>query len=90
MIPAVRLFDVRHGQQEQWFYGPERGLLVFDQYLFSASEKGMSVWDVETGERLLHDPTLNPISYHRLTKQFLSILPDGSFRLSRLLGVETE
>ncbi|MBI5957350.1 MAG: hypothetical protein HY866_01350 [Chloroflexi bacterium] len=85
MIPAVRIFDVVHGNRERWFYGPEQGLLVFDRYLFSGSEQGMSVWDAATGERLLHDPTLNPISYHRDTKRFLSILPDGTCRLSHLI-----
>lgn len=87
MIPAVRLFDVTNGRQERWFYGPERGLLVFDQYLFSASVNGMSVWDVETGDRLLHDPSLNPRSYHHGTKQFLTMLPDGSFQLSQLVDM---
>ena len=52
LIPAIRLFDVRTGEQARWFPGP-KGSLVFDKYLFSfAKKEGMSVWDIETGERL--------------------------------------
>jgi hypothetical protein len=90
MIPAVRMFDVRTGEQVQWFYGPEQGSLFFDQYLFSISQNGTDVWDVNTGERLLHDPVFYPIHYHRGSKQFLSILPDGIFQLSRLSPSKVE
>ena len=88
LIPAAWMFDVASGEQwaEEvgWFAGPS-GDLVFDGYLFSFSEQdGMAVWDVATGERLLRDPTLCPTRYHRGARQFLTLLPDGAFQVSRL------
>lgn len=62
-----------------------QGAFTFDKYLFSCTAlHGTSVWDVETGERLLHDPDFHPIRYHHGAKCFLSVLPDGSFQLSHL------
>lgn len=84
VIPGVRIFDVVTSKQLRWFPGPD-GQLAFDTYLFSySSESGTAVWDVETGERLLHDPNFHPIRYHHGAKCFLSVLPDGSFQLSHL------
>lgn len=63
------------------------GSLVFDRYLFSLDkEEGTSVWDVATGERLLRDSLFCPLRYHRGTKVFLTVLPDGVFQISKLLG----
>lgn len=86
MIPAVQLFDVESGKRKRWFLGPKNGLLVFDGYLFSSSEQGTDVWDIDTGERLLHDETFKPLCYHHGAHQFLTLLPDGGFRLSKLDG----
>ncbi len=85
LVPAARIFDVTTNQ-ERWFAGP-MGDLVFDEYLFSFSkEYGMMIWDVTTGERLLHDPAFCPTAYHRGARQFLTLLSDGRFQLSRLIG----
>jgi hypothetical protein len=89
MTPAVQLFDAETGQHLRWFAGPEKGDLYFDDYLFSTSSKGTDVWDIDTGERLLHEPDLTPINYHPDTRQFLSLLPDGTFRLSQLKTGDT-
>jgi hypothetical protein len=84
-VPAVRIFDVVSGEEVRWFAGP-RGALFFDEHLFSCSGViGTAVWDAATGERLHHDPTCRPTRYHRGTKQFLTVLPNGVFQLSRLL-----
>ncbi len=96
LIPAVRMFDVRDGRETNWFPGPEcrrpgawppkklAPSLFFDRYLFSVHEEhGTGVWDIVTGERLLQDPSLKPIGYHPLSKEFVTLLPDG-VRLSRL------
>ena len=84
LIPAAWLFDVESGEEVGWFAGPS-GDFVFDEYLFSFSEKdGMAVWDVATGECLLHEPELRPTRYHRGAKQFLTLLPDGAFQVSLL------
>jgi len=45
----------------------------------------MQVWNAETGERLRHDPAFCPTRYHPGTRQFLSVLPDGGFQVSRLV-----
>jgi hypothetical protein len=87
LVPAVMLFDVDSGEVLSWFPGP-RGALVFDHYLFSLGDgDGMSVWDVDSGERLLHDAGFHPLRYHPGTRQFLTTNPDGElFVLSRLVG----
>ncbi len=67
----------------RWAVG---GSLMFADYLFSFAEGyGTSVCDVVTGERLLLDPSFCPMRYHRGTKQFLTLLPDEGFQVSRLL-----
>jgi hypothetical protein len=84
LIPAVRIFDVRSGKQDRWFAGP-KGSLVLDGYLFSFDkDEGTCVWDIDTGEKLLSEPGLSPVGYHRGAKQFLSLLENGTFRVSRL------
>ncbi len=87
LMPAVILFDVATGEPVRWFPGP-RGALVFDELLFSLGDgDGVSVWDVETGERLLHDAGFHPLRYHPGARQFLTTNPDGElFVLSRLTG----
>ena len=63
-------------------------LLMFDQFLFSISKlKGTSVWDIATGERLMQDGTCMPDRYHPGAKEFLTALPEWSFRVSRLSGI---
>jgi hypothetical protein len=98
LIPAVRIFDVARGQELGWFAGPDvepegdrpwfeepANALEFDTYLFSFSGKhGTSVWDVTTGEQLLHDAAFCPTHYHHGAKRFLTLLPDGVFRVSCL------
>jgi hypothetical protein len=95
-IPAASIYDVMSGQFRRSFSGPQvdQGSTYqqpdygfeFDTYLFSTSEThGTSVWDVETGERLAHDPFWFK-RYHRGTKEFLRVLPDGRLQVSRLVG----
>jgi hypothetical protein len=86
LVPAVRIFDVTTGQEERWFSGP-KGELFFDELLFSCDkEEGTAVWDDATGERILHDGDVRPLRYHRSAKTFLTVLPGGRFRISRLVG----
>ena len=74
------------GEQMEW-RAEMLGRLAFDTYLFSFSQEyGTSVWDAQTGERLLFDAALRPLRYHRGAHQFLTILPDGAFQISRLVG----
>jgi hypothetical protein len=90
LIPAVRIFDVTTGAEERWFPGPN-GTLVFDRFLFCVhANEGTSIWDAETGERLLHEQNFFPRCYHPGAKTFLSCNPDGSFTISRLVGHSVE
>jgi hypothetical protein len=55
------------------------------KYLFSFSKnRGMLVWEIETGEEVFEETEFFPRSYHPKTKQFLKLLPDGEFQVSRL------
>ena len=84
LVPAVRVFDAASGREVYWFAGP-RGELTFDGELFSNDlVEGTSVWDVDTGERLLRDAAFCPYRYHSGAKTFLTLLPGGHYRLSRL------
>jgi hypothetical protein len=66
---------------------PPVGSFTFDRYLFSCStEAGTSVWDVATGERLLHDASFCPTAYHPGAGHFVTARADGVFRLSRLVA----
>jgi hypothetical protein len=63
----------------------DSGSMIYDQYLFSfAQEHGISVWDIATGEQLLHDPDFCPMRYHSQAHEFITLLPDGKIQLSRL------
>jgi hypothetical protein len=48
----------------------------------------ISVWNVESGERLLLDTSFCPVSYHPGAKTFLTILGEGKFQLSSLTSTE--
>lgn len=85
MIPAVQFFDAETGKRIRWFAGPKGERWFFDTYLMTASKDEFEVWDLETGERLLHIDNFNPLVYHPKTQQFLTVLPDGDFQLSRIM-----
>lgn len=87
MLPAVRLFDVVAEKELDWFAGPTKGPLVYDEYLFILSEQhGLTAWDVSTGERVLVDRDFRPTSYHRGAKQFLQIdAQNGVFQVGELV-----
>jgi hypothetical protein len=84
LIPAVRIFNVMNGKEERWFPGP-KGSLVCDDHLFSFDgQDGTSVWDVNSGERLLHEKSFCPLRYHRGTKAFLTLGVDGMVQVSKI------
>src|SRR5690606_2734971 len=96
LVPAVLLFDVDSGEALRWFAGPRGPLVVGDiatqggsmPLLFSLGDgDGVSVWDPQSGERLLHDAGFHPLRYHAGARQFLTGNPDGSlFVVSRVAG----
>jgi hypothetical protein len=76
------------GRLVRWFAGPV-GTFAFEGYLFSSSAgSGTSVWDVETGERLLHDASFSPTCYHPGAGHFITVKLDGGIRLTRLFDAE--
>lgn len=88
-FPGTEVDLLTHATEwRRWLILNREGFF-FDQYLFSVSEtRGIQVWKVETGARLLEDASFSPIRYHRGTKEFLTLLPDGRFQLSTLAGQE--
>ena len=44
------------------------------------------VWDTAAGEAKHRIIAARPLRYHRGAHQFLTILPDGAFQMSRLMG----
>lgn len=97
LIPAIRLMDVVSGKELSWFAGPQvrkatcwppkkiATSLFFDVYLASVSDEvGTAIWDIATGERLLHEASFVPTDYHPKSKDYLTVTKDG-FRCSRLI-----
>ncbi len=85
LIPAAQIFDTQTGRLIRWFAGPV-GTFAFDRYLFSSSpEAGTSVWDIASGERVLHDAAFNPTCFHPGTREFITLTTSGGLRLSRLV-----
>lgn len=86
LLAAAMLFDVESGEAQSWFPGPE-GHFVFDDFLFAFGDRGTSVWDIQSGQRLLHDAGFQPLRYHPEARQFLTCSPGGElFVLSHLTG----
>lgn len=71
---GLRIIDMLTGNTVKSFAGPS-GALFFDKDLFSVTALGFSGWNINTGERIIHDSSFRPLRYHRKTKQFLSLLP---------------
>lgn len=86
LVPAVQIFDIQTGKSKINFAGPQEGKLVFDEYLFSASNKGTDAWDIKTGERLLHEPDLYFLAYNPSTKRFISVFGENQIKLSKLVA----
>lgn len=73
------------GQGQDFIHGA--GNLFFDRWLFSWMEgKPFAVWDISDGAQLLEEQQFCPLNYHPRSKEFISVMPDGQFRLSRLFG----
>jgi hypothetical protein len=85
-IRAVTIFDVVTGEAQRTFYGPEAGLAPVPPYLVAFEpERGTSVWDWRTGERLAVDASFCPVAAHPASHELLSRQAGGGFRVSRLL-----
>lgn len=73
MIPAIQLFNLPEGKRERWFAGVQSGNLYFDEYLYSVSDAGTQVWNVQSGEKFLSDAEFRPLTYHAHLKRFISL-----------------
>ena len=90
MVPGVRVFDAESGRQLRDFGGPI-GQLVFDRHLVAYSTTlGTTVWDPQTGERLLASPDVRPLAFHPADHRFISRGDGQSFALSRLVTDDRE
>ncbi len=85
VVVGSRLEEVTsNGQMHQIPHAT--GTLVFDEFLFSFDAGcEFAVWDVGTGERLLHEESFLPLGYHPTSKLFLSQTQDGSIRLTKFV-----
>ena len=52
MLDAVLIYDADSKEFVSWFPGP-RGEFYFDTYLYCVHKDDFSIWDINTGERLL-------------------------------------
>jgi hypothetical protein len=85
LVPAALLVNAESGQLVRWFAGPE-GRFEYDRYLYSTSvESGTSVWDIENGERILHEKAFCPTCYHRGARRFITVMTGSGLRLTRLV-----
>jgi hypothetical protein len=87
LVPAAEIFDAETGRRLRTFYGPGEGLASVPPYLVAFDkERGTSVWDWQTGERLAQDGSFVPIAAHPGSHELLSWAEDGRLRVSRLEG----
>ena len=84
MVPAAEIYDVPAGKRVRWFAGPPKGPFVFDRNLVVAGPDGTTVWDVETGERLLEEPGFRPLAFHAGARRYIS-LREGKIVVSELV-----
>jgi hypothetical protein len=86
MLPAARIVTASTGVEVRWFYGPS-GWFAFDRHLVSISARdGAAVWDVDTGERIVHEPAARARWYHPGARVFVEVAPDGDLVAWRLCG----
>jgi hypothetical protein len=84
IVPGVRIFDAVEGEELRSFVGPHGELACFAPYLIAYDkERGTSVWDAQTGERLLHTPEVRPFAAHPPSRTLLSF-EGTSFVIDRL------
>lgn len=87
LTPAVRLVDVEGGRPERWVFGVPRGALYADverRHLIAVSS-GVSVWDLDTGERLLDAPGQGARTYHPDAHALIDLV-EGQLRRTRIVG----
>jgi hypothetical protein len=79
MLPGVRVFNARSGQEINTFAGPD-GQLFFDGHLYASSANGLEVWDVHTAERLGSVSGFVPSRHHRGAHELITPLPESILR----------
>ena len=86
LVPAAELFNVESGKRLRTFYGPGEGLASVPPYLVAFDkDRGTTVWDWRTGERLAQDNSFVPLAVHPASHELLSWSEDGRLRVSRLV-----
>ena len=79
-------FDVESGERHRIFNVPVGRTFVDGGRLFVSKTPwtGVNVWDIASGERLLDDPNVPAVKYHRGTKQFWGFGKSRTHVLARL------
>ncbi len=77
LLPAALIIDIQTGELKDWFPGPEMGLFVFDEYLYTVDkDDALSVWDIDSGTRIHYEPDFSPVAYDPDSKKFLLFVND--------------
>jgi hypothetical protein len=85
MADAALIVDVERGRARGWFAGPPGGAFSFDRHLVVSTLKdGATVWDVDTGERLLHDPAFGLSVHHPRARRWARSRDGGGMIETRL------
>lgn len=86
VLPAAVIFDVTTGERVRWFAGPRAGDFFFvDPYLVTTGA-GTSLWDVTTGERVLHDVAFDATHAHPSTRHLVR-LANGEVTVMQIMGM---
>ncbi len=84
-IDAAVLVDVTTGELVRWFAGPSGGrFFCHDGLLVDSRIRGLAVWDLATGERLLDDPD-GAVTHHHPGRGQFAWLEGGALDLVRLV-----
>jgi hypothetical protein len=73
------------GKEQVFLHGT--GTLIFDGWLFAwVTGKPFSAWDISDGAQVLEESDFLPLGYHRGSQEFLSLMLEGTMRISRVVG----
>jgi hypothetical protein len=91
-LPAIQIYEASTGKRLNLIGGPKEGPIYYDRYLFSVPKDGtgLSAWNIDSGARVFHAEGFSPIHYHPGAREFLTLLPDGTFQLSRIIDPTAE
>ena len=74
-IPAVTVWNIEKEEVLHWFFGPEPEIEYVDRKIFrwDTEYKGVSIWDLQTGNQIYHNDDFIAKSFHKETKTWLQL-----------------